>query len=412
MVTTRSRSAAVAASQAVPEQRKAIAQPSQPATKGSDNPFDAKDVPETPDLDEHSETVIESGDDQVSSKSVSDAYDALSEHDVSDVFSSEIGDDENGEYDEDIEDGEDVEADHDGDIERVKAALAVPKTDKHTWEDFPGEVKVSLPSSLSPESGRTIASSRSTTCHKRRSTLLSACHTEVLFQNKIYRYLMKSHKPLNFEHAELKDIKNLPKEFCLSGQMLQCSKQVCAECQPILYGENIIQVFQNLKDFTGTATSRRRQLIRRICISTKMAPRIINKARKAEIKSLKNLLEIVVDGGVCPARLTGKSEDVQEDLVRATFEETDYRDLKSLLTEHVDIQQTYLMTGQTYVATGVSNTPPSLKAYQFMQPDDPSQYTEFRWDIISTGGENLELSLAGRKVYTTDKKTGYRCYIG
>ncbi|KPI36693.1 uncharacterized protein AB675_10044 [Cyphellophora attinorum] len=328
MVTTRSRSAAVAASQAVPERRKAIAQPSQTATKYSDNPYDAKDVPKTPDLDEHSETFIESGDDQVSSKSVSDAYDALSEHDVSGASSSE----------------------------RVKDALAGSKTDEYTWEDFPGEVK-----------------------------------------NKIYRYLMKSHKPLNFEHAELKDIKNLPKEFCLSGQMLRCSKQVCAECQPILYGENVIQVFQNLKDFTGTATSRRRQLIRKICISTKMAPRIINKARKAEIKSLKNLLEIVVDGGVCPARLTGKSEDMQEELVRATFEETDHRDLKSLLVDHVDVQQTYLMTGQTYVATG---------------PDDPSQYTEFRWDIISTGGENLELSLAGRKVYTTDKKTGYRCYIG
>jgi hypothetical protein len=144
MVTTRSRSAAVAAGQIVPEQRKAIAQHSQPATKDSDNPFDAKDIPKTPDLDEHSETFIESGDDQVSSKSVSDAYDALSEHDISDASSSENGDGEDKGHDEDVEDGADVEDDQDADIERVKEALAASKTDKHTWEDFPGEVKVSL----------------------------------------------------------------------------------------------------------------------------------------------------------------------------------------------------------------------------------------------------------------------------
>lgn len=165
---------------------------------------------------------------------------------------------------------------------------------------------------------------------------------------------MKSVKQLDFEHADLKAIKALSKDFHLSGQMLQCSQQICAECQPILYGENVFRVYQNLKDFAGPPSSRRRQLIRKIAIPTKTAPQIINKARKQEIKSMKHLQEIIVDGGVCPDRLAGKADGVQEDLVRATFEEKYHAELKSLLLNHLDIQQTYIMFGQTYVATGVS----------------------------------------------------------
>lgn len=226
-------------------------------------------------------------------------------------------------------------------------------------------------------------------------------------RNKIYRYLMRSHKQIDFEYADFRLPKTLSSDFHLSAQLLRCSKQVRAECQPILYGENVFRIHNNLNDVLG---GRKKGLVRKIAIATRTADKVLNKTRVSQLKGLKNLTELIVDAEKFKGRLLGLEEQDQVDKLRETWLET-HQSVRNLVRDWAEVQSVYLITGQVHRAQGVSSLLLGVDvAKKDTQPDDVNLQAEFKFKILVNSEEGgFDLDLVSRRVYEV-AKGGLRIY--
>lgn len=172
-------------------------------------------------------------------------------------------------------------------------------------------------------------------------------------RNKIYRYLMRSQRPLKLQHLGSLPSSSWGKPFQLSAQFLRCSASIYNEALPILLGENAFTLWNNLSEIIGKGATRRKRepLIRRLVIETTQVERVINKIRMKELGALKNLKKVEFESRSLGVTLKDMFRDDWEKTAREALGDLPHQ-LKDLMKLRPDVEYFYFDEGMVPAPPG------------------------------------------------------------